>query len=1183
MALNFDAQINLDVSQFLASVKQAENAVTRLQTKLANVNSIAPKITVNAAATSQASSMAARKATADAVMQETKALKDNTDKRDSSMRSMARERYALYDVAAAYAAMSAAGIFALKELTGAAIEYERAFANVIRTTEFTSAKVGEAASVMRYELTQIASEIPLAFSKITDIATIGNQLGIAQGELASFTEAVAKFSATTGMTAEATAMGLGRTIELLSDSKTKVGYEALGSAIAYAGVKAVATEEQILSVSKEIATTAKLANFSADEVVGLATALSSVGVAPEAARGSIIRTFAGINKAVSEGGATLEAYAKISGMSASAFSSTWQQSGQKGLDAFLQGLQKLSDSGANLDTVLRNIGFKNVRDIQTVQKLGDNYAVYAESVANAGKAYGEATYLTESYGVIQDTVASKIELMKNNWDNFMATLGEESFGPTLKNLLDFINQTLIKLNEFARSPIGKFFGWLTGIVATFVVVVGSVNAVIALAKASMLAFDTAAASLGVSMGKATIGATRARVAFIALNNTLKAGLITAAISLIFEGFNAIGNALKSTQERAEELVGGFGGLQEAITADTDALYADAKAAGMSAEEYAKLNGIILTTSVATAANDEETKKAIESHNAMLYVTGQEAGAYDAASTAIGNQTLAIGANTKAWLKNAIAQSSAGLFANKEAVSALKQTAFSLDDALLAKQEGKLEGYFKRIKNKVATNLSGTGGAVPLVNLPALGAAQSELDKLQTVIGGTYDQMQLLGLGTSETDVAVKEATDSTDDYASSLDKLSKRVRTVVDYASDLNGVFSRIKNINLGSGSAFDDITSGWEDITASAEDAQKAIDKANASIKELNADKAVIKYQLAVAERYGDEKRAAVLRAKLAKVENQLTDETDGLADAQEAANKSLVGNSKAAISNRAALSGMVDKYQAYIVSLVESGIKGKALNDAIADASRKFREQAVDAGFAESEIAAYVDTINDFGTAVAKIPPNVTVTFKSDTDAATQALKEYMAKANEANKTVTTTFAANTSGAEKLALMARIQALQTWIAIGSEQLKKDNLDAYGRRTLGAGVQSAGAEIARLQTQLKGMATGGLVMGPGSGTSDSIPMRLSNGEYVMSAAAVRTYGVDFMNTLNNQQAIRSMPTGSTSITTSQPSSVVYLSPDDRALLRAAIDRPVNLFADSKKIASTADSGNVLLAQRGLN
>jgi hypothetical protein len=46
---------------------------------------------------------------------------------------------------------------------------------------------------------------------------------------------------------------------------------------------------------------------------------------------------------------------------------------------------------------------------------------------------------------------------------------------------------------------------------------------------------------------------------------------------------------------------------------------------------------------------------------------------------------------------------------------------------------------------------------------------------------------------------------------------------------------------------------------------------------------------------------------------------------------------------------------------------------------------------------------------------------------------------------------------------------------------------------------------------------------------------------------------------------------------------MVYLSPEDRALLRAAVDRPIALYTENAKIAQSANAGNVLLAQRGTN
>jgi hypothetical protein len=50
----------------------------------------------------------------------------------------------------------------------------------------------------------------------------------------------------------------------------------------------------------------------------------------------------------------------------------------------------------------------------------------------------------------------------------------------------------------------------------------------------------------------------------------------------------------------------------------------------------------------------------------------------------------------------------------------------------------------------------------------------------------------------------------------------------------------------------------------------------------------------------------------------------------------------------------------------------------------------------------------------------------------------------------------------------------------------------------------------------------------------------------------------------------------------SATSNTVYLSTEDRQLLRSAIDRPVALYTDNTIIAKSANAGNTLLAQRGI-
>jgi TP901 family phage tail tape measure protein len=80
----------------------------------------------------------------------------------------------------------------------------------------------------------------------------------------------------------------------------------------------------------------------------------------------------------------------------------------------------------------------------------------------------------------------------------------------------------------------------------------------------------------------------------------------------------------------------------------------------------------------------------------------------------------------------------------------------------------------------------------------------------------------------------------------------------------------------------------------------------------------------------------------------------------------------------------------------------------------------------------------------------------------------------------------------------------------------------------LTAGARVTNAETALNKAKAKGNYMGGLIKGPGTGTSDSImarfamgglpQLRVSNGEYIVKAASVKNYGVGFMDAINNQK-----------------------------------------------------------------
>lgn len=67
--------------------------------------------------------------------------------------------------------------------------------------------------------------------------------------------------------------------------------------------------------------------------------------------------------------------------------------------------------------------------------------------------------------------------------------------------------------------------------------------------------------------------------------------------------------------------------------------------------------------------------------------------------------------------------------------------------------------------------------------------------------------------------------------------------------------------------------------------------------------------------------------------------------------------------------------------------------------------------------------------------------------------------------------------------------------------------------------ISSASSALNNLTSSLAqptGHATGGYISGRGTGTSDSIPAMLSNGEFVIKASSVKKYGTNFLNAVNS-------------------------------------------------------------------
>lgn len=97
-------------------------------------------------------------------------------------------------------------------------------------------------------------------------------------------------------------------------------------------------------------------------------------------------------------------------------------------------------------------------------------------------------------------------------------------------------------------------------------------------------------------------------------------------------------------------------------------------------------------------------------------------------------------------------------------------------------------------------------------------------------------------------------------------------------------------------------------------------------------------------------------------------------------------------------------------------------------------------------------------------------------------------------------------------LGIIIKIQAQAAAASITSALMGMFGLGAKSTPLIPGGASSSGSVASIIAGRLAG---GGQIFGAGTGTSDSILARLSNGEFVINAASVKKYGAGFFDRLN--------------------------------------------------------------------
>lgn len=333
----------------------------------------------------------------------------------------------------------------------AAIDYESAFAGVKKTVDGTPQQFAKLSNSIR----EMSREMPSSAVEIAHVAEAAGQLGVPIGAIKDFSKTMINLGVSTNLSSEEAASSIAKIGNIMQVSGKDLGTWSghFGSAVVDLGNHFATTERDIVEMTNRLAASGKLAGLTAPDILGLATAMSSVGIEAEAGGTAMAQTLTGIGKAVSGVGkdakSNLQLIASTAGMTSEQFSTAWKQKPAEALQAFIKGLQRAHDEGKNMDGILDELGMSGIRQGNMLKSLASASDQMGEAVRRSNSAWKENSALTNEASKRYETTESQLKIFKNKLTDIAIEFG----GPLLKALnsgLDAAKPWLQTLSDMAK-------------------------------------------------------------------------------------------------------------------------------------------------------------------------------------------------------------------------------------------------------------------------------------------------------------------------------------------------------------------------------------------------------------------------------------------------------------------------------------------------------------------------------------------------------------------------------------------------------------------------------------------------------------------------------------------------------------------------------------------------------------
>ena len=332
------------------------------------------------------------------------------------------------------------------------------------------------------------------------------------------------------------------------------------------------TESDIISMANRLAASGTLAGLTNQEILGLATAMSSVGIEAEAGGTAMTQTLSAIESAVAAGGEDLQKFATVAGESAQEFADKWKNHPIEAIQDFIRGLGKLDEKGESATMVLDDMQLSGVRQSNMLKSLALAADTMTGAVDLSNKAWSENTALTNEASTRYETTESKLKMLKNQVVDMAIDFGGP-FVDALKNgleaskpLIQTLSDMAKKFNELspaqqqhimkwlaisaAAGPALSILGKLTTGLGSMFKVFGSVNSGIGKLVGKLAPMASGLTGVESAAGGAAGAASNFGGAVGLLSNPL--GLVVGGAAALAGGLVVLANAKQHATEQAQK-------------------------------------------------------------------------------------------------------------------------------------------------------------------------------------------------------------------------------------------------------------------------------------------------------------------------------------------------------------------------------------------------------------------------------------------------------------------------------------------------------------------------------------------------------------------------------------------------------------------------------------------------------